>query len=130
MADAYNAAVRIPNTLNNLFGEGVLSASFVTVYSKLRAREQHQEAEDLAAAVFGILSVVCSVLVLAGILLAPVLVDIVAYGFDPARKGLAVHFVRILFPGTGLLVMSAWCLGVLNSHRRFLLSYTAPVAWK
>ena len=37
--------------------------------------------------------------------------------------------MRILFPGAGLLVLSAWCLGVLNSHRRFLLSYTAPVMW-
>jgi putative peptidoglycan lipid II flippase len=37
--------------------------------------------------------------------------------------------VRILFPGAGLLVFSAWCLGILNSHRRFFLSYTAPVIW-
>mgnify|MGYP003348023097 FL=1 len=37
--------------------------------------------------------------------------------------------VRILFPGSGLLVLSAWCLGVLNSHRKFLLSYAAPVGW-
>src|SRR5262249_19286903 len=36
---------------------------------------------------------------------------------------------RVLFPGAGLLVMSAWCLGVLNSHHRFFLSYSAPVAW-
>jgi len=33
------------------------------------------------------------------------------------------------FPRAGLLVFSAWCLGVLNSHRRFFLSYTAPVIW-
>jgi putative peptidoglycan lipid II flippase len=26
-------------------------------------------------------------------------------------------------------VLSAWCLGVLNSHRRFLLSYSAPIVW-
>jgi putative peptidoglycan lipid II flippase len=37
--------------------------------------------------------------------------------------------VRILFPGAGLMVMSAWCLGVLNSHHRFLVSYAAPVVW-
>src|SRR5438105_572399 len=37
--------------------------------------------------------------------------------------------VRVLFPGAGILVISAWCLGVLNSHGRFLLAYTAPVAW-
>jgi putative peptidoglycan lipid II flippase len=40
-----------------------------------------------------------------------------------------VRLVRIAFPGIGLLVGSAWCLGILNSHRRFLLSYLAPVAW-
>src|SRR6185436_4169455 len=33
------------------------------------------------------------------------------------------------FPGMGLFVLAAWCLGVLNSHRKFFLSYAAPVAW-
>jgi putative peptidoglycan lipid II flippase len=37
--------------------------------------------------------------------------------------------VRILFPGAGLLVFSAWCLGILNSHRKFFISYVAPVIW-
>ena len=128
VADAFKAAVRIPNTLSNLFGEGVLSASFVTVYSKLRALGEDERADDLAAAVFGVLSVVCSAVVLIGIISAPVLVDFIAPGFHAGKRALTVHLVRILFPGTGMLVMSAWCLGVLNSHRRFLLSYTAPVA--
>jgi putative peptidoglycan lipid II flippase len=26
-------------------------------------------------------------------------------------------------------VLSAWCLGILNSHRRFFLAYAAPVLW-
>jgi putative peptidoglycan lipid II flippase len=30
---------------------------------------------------------------------------------------------------TALLVISAWALGILNSHRRFFVSYVAPVAW-
>jgi putative peptidoglycan lipid II flippase len=34
--------------------------------------------------------------------------------------------MRIITPGIGMLVLSAWCLGVLNSHRRFFLSYVAP----
>ena len=37
--------------------------------------------------------------------------------------------VRVIFPGLGLLVLSAWCLGVLNAHRRFFLSYASPVMW-
>jgi putative peptidoglycan lipid II flippase len=35
----------------------------------------------------------------------------------------------VLFPGAGLFVVSAWCLGVLNSHNRFLLSYASGVMW-
>ncbi len=50
-------------------------------------------------------------------------------GYDPARRELTTTLVRILFPGIGLLVMSAWCLGILSSHRRFFLSYAAPVVW-
>lgn len=128
VADAFGAAIRIPNLLSNLFGEGVLSASFVTVYSKLRALGEDREADHVAAAVLGVLSLACSLLVLIGILLTPVLVDVIAPGFSAGKRQLTVHIVRITFPGTGLLVMSAWCLGILNSHRRFLLSYTAPVA--
>ncbi len=129
-ADAFRSAIRIPNMLSNLFGEGVLSASFVTVYAKLRAQGKDEDAERVAAAVFGILSLVCAVLVLLGVAATPLFIDAIVPGFkvsDP-RRILAIHLVRILFPATGLLVMSAWCLGVLNSHRQFLLSYLAPVA--
>ena len=26
-------------------------------------------------------------------------------------------------------MLAAWCLGVLNAHRKFFLSYVAPVVW-
>ena len=128
VADAFRVAIRIPNLLNNLFGEGVLSASFVTVYARLLAEERKEEAERLVGAVFGVLFLVCSCLVALGIWLTPLLIDVIAPGFSGEKRLLTIQLVRILFPGTGLLVMSAWCLGILNSHRRFLLSYTAPVA--
>lgn len=128
IADAFRQSIRIPNLLSNLFGEGVLSAAFVTVYSKLLAAGEDEEAEHVAAAVFGILSLVCAVLVLLGVSFTPYLIDLIAPGFKGETRDLTIHLVRILFPATGLAVMSAWCLGVLNSHRRFLLSYLSPVA--
>jgi putative peptidoglycan lipid II flippase len=127
--DAFNAAFRIPNLLQNLFGEGALSGSFIPVHSALRARGEHAAAAQTARAFFALLTLAIAVLVLLGVLAAPVLVDLVAPGFEGAKRELAVRLVRILFPGAGLLVASAWCLGVLNSHGRFLLAYTAPVAW-
>lgn len=128
-ADAFNAAFRIPNLLQNLFGEGVLSASFIPQYAGLLARKNEKDADRLAGAVFSALALVASVLVLAGILLAPLLVGLIAPGFTGEKKELTVTLTRIFFPGAGLLVFSAWCLGILNSHRRFFVSYTAPVVW-
>ncbi len=128
-ADAFKAAFRIPNMLQNLFGEGVLSASFIPVYARLNAEERHEEATRTAAAIFALLVLVASAVVLLGVLLTPLLINVIAPGFHGETRLLAIQLVRILFPGAALLVLSAWCLGILNSHRRFFLSYAAPVIW-
>jgi putative peptidoglycan lipid II flippase len=127
--DAFSVGFRIPNLLQNLFGEGALSASFIPVYASLLAREDRREADRVAGAVASLLAVVVSVVVLLGVLATPLLTDLIAPGFTGAKRDLTIRIVRILFPGAGLLVLSAWCLGVLNSHHRFLLSYAAPVIW-
>jgi len=128
-ADAFKAAFRIPNILQNLFGEGVLSASFIPVYSRLLSEGEQETADLVAWAVGAMLALAVAILVAAGVLAAPYMIDAIAPGFHGERRELTVHLVRILFPGAGLLVISAWCLGVLNSHHRFFASYAAPVAW-
>src|SRR5713101_609731 len=127
--DAFSAAFRIPNFLQNIFGEGALSASFIPVYAKLLAQDDEEEAAHVANAVLGILALVVSMIVLAGVLTTPLIISAIAPGFKGETRELTIRLVRILFPGAGLLVLSAWCLGVLNSHHRFFISYTAPVAW-
>jgi putative peptidoglycan lipid II flippase len=128
-AGAFSAAFRIPNFLQNVFGEGALSASFIPVYANLLARGDQKEASRVADAVLTLLALATSVIVLVGVLTTPFFVGLFAASFDPATRELTTQLVRIFFPGAGLLVLSAWCLGVLNSHRRFFLSYTAPVVW-
>jgi len=128
-ADAFNAALKIPNLLQNLFGEGVLSASFIPVYAGLLGRSEDEEARRVAGIVATLLALVTVVLVALGMLATPLLVTLIAPGFEGEKREVTIGLVRILFPGVGLLVLSAWCLGVLNSHRRFFLSYSAPVVW-
>ncbi len=128
-ADAFNVALRIPNVLQNLFGEGVLSASFIPVYVRARRDGGDERRRAVAGAVFGTLALGVAILTLAGVLLAPLIVRALAPGFDGAQQALTVQLVRIFFPGAGVLVLSAWCLGILNAHGRFLLSYASPVAW-
>ena len=128
-ADAFNAAFRIPNFLQNMFGEGALSASFIPVYASLVSKGQRREADRVAGALLSLLAVVVSLVVLGAVLATPQLIAVIAPGFTGAKRDLAIRLTRVLFPGAGLLVMSAWCLGILNSHHKFMLSYAAPVMW-
>jgi putative peptidoglycan lipid II flippase len=128
-ADAFSAAIKIPNFLQNLFGEGVLSASFIPVYARLLAEGDEEEAGRVAGAVFSLLVLIATVLVVVGVVATPHLIDLLTPGFKGEKRELTVALVQVMFPGVGLLVISAWCLGILNSHRRFFLSYASPVAW-
>lgn len=128
-ADAFRAALRIPNALRNLLGEGTLSASFIPVYAALRERARPEAARALAGAVLGFLSLGAGALALVGIAFAPAITTVLVPGFDEPTRRLTVILVRILFPMSGLMVLSAWCLGILNTHGRFFLPYAAPALW-
>jgi putative peptidoglycan lipid II flippase len=139
--DVFRTALRGPNLLQNLLGEQSLSASFIPIYSRMIAENRRQEAGRFAGAIFGLLLALSAALALVGVALAEPVVMIVAPGYlsDASlvaagsrtvdRFPLAVSAVRIMFPMAGVLVLSAWSLGVLNSHRRFFLPYMAPALW-
>ncbi|MCY3632878.1 MAG: murein biosynthesis integral membrane protein MurJ [bacterium] len=129
VGDAYRAALTIPRLLQNLLGEGVLSASFIPIYSQLVEQGRRKDAGRLAGAVFGLLAVVTGLLVLAGWLLAEPLVSLLLWRLSDDTADLTVELVRVMFAGIGFIVLAAWTLGVLSAHRRFFLSFAAPVIW-
>jgi putative peptidoglycan lipid II flippase len=81
--DAYIVGFRIPNLLRDLFAEGALSAAFVKVFTDYQVKKGEMEAWQLASLVFNALAVVLSVITVLGILLAPYVVPLIAYGFPP-----------------------------------------------
>ena len=106
-ADAFNAAFRIPNFLQTLFGEGVLSASFIPVYARLLKQGDEEEADRVAGAVGAILGLAVSLLVLLGVVATPLFIDLIAPGSigearacDPPRP----HSVPWAAPRDGGLV--------------------------
>ena len=130
VTDAFNFAMRLPNLLQNLLGEGSLSASFIPVYARLVEEDRKRDADDLAGAVVALLALATAVIVVLGVLLArPMVWLFTSWESDPARYELTITLTRITTIGIGFLVISAWCLGILNSHRSFFLSYVAPVIW-
>ncbi len=128
-ADAFRAALRIPNVIRNLLGEGTLSASLIPVYAGMIERGETEQAKRLSSVIASVLVLLTAVLALVGIALAPVITDFVAPGFSGARRDLTITLVQIMFPMSGLMILSAWCLGILNTHRRFFLAYAAPALW-
>ena len=130
LADAWRAALRIPNVIQNLLGEGTLSASFVPVYVRLLEAGREREAGRAAGAVLGLLAAVVGALAALGSWAAPLLARVVATGFaGDGREDVLVSLLRMLFPMAGVLAVSAWALGLLNSHRRFFVAYVAPALW-
>ncbi|MCL4837207.1 MAG: murein biosynthesis integral membrane protein MurJ [Thermoanaerobaculia bacterium] len=140
-ADVVAFALRAPNFLQNLLGDQALSAAFIPVYARLVREGRREAAGRFAGAILGLLLALAGGIVLAGLLLARPFVALFSPGFlaDGAavaagrlaldRGALAVEAVRWTFPRMALLLLSAWALAILNSHRRFFLPYFAPVAW-
>lgn len=130
-ADAYWAALKIPNIIRNLLGEGTLSAAFVPVYSEQLQNDEAPESDPprLAGTVLALVLLVATVLSGLGVLLAPWITAAVLGAADEPTRVLTTSLVRIMFPMAGVLIVGAWCLGVLNSHDRFFLPFVAPTLW-
>ena len=130
-ADAYWAAIKIPNIIRNLLGEGTLSAAFVPVYSASLAESDSDPAAParLSRSVLGVVAATALALSALGVLLAPWITDVLMVGSDEPTRALTTTLVRILFPMSGVLIIGAWFLGVLNSHGRFFLPFVAPAIW-
>ena len=106
LADAWRAALRMPNVVQNLLGEGTLSASMIPVYAELLEEGREEEAARFAGAALGILIAVAAGIVLLGVWAAPLLVSVFFVRWDQEKQALTVALVRILFPMTGILVVS------------------------
>jgi putative peptidoglycan lipid II flippase len=127
--DAFFVAFRIPNLLRRLVGEGALTASFIPVYTEYITQRPPEEGRELVKATFSVLAVCLLGITVFGILLAPGIVKMMAYGFsqDPEKFGLTVFLTRLMFPYIFFIGLVALAMGVLNSWKHFWAPALAPV---
>lgn len=117
--DAFIAAFRIPNLLRDLFAEGALSTAFVTTFSKTIARGGDEAAWRLANKVATLTAVALGLICIAGMLLSPQLVGMLAPGFAPEKAAFTAHLTRIMFPFILLVSLAALVMGMLNAKNVF-----------
>ncbi|MCD0160505.1 murein biosynthesis integral membrane protein MurJ [Deinococcus sp. 6YEL10] len=125
LVEAFNTAVTIPNLLRELLAEGALVNSFIPVYKTLDDTERRR----LAQAFSGILIAVNLLLMAAGILAAPYLVDLLLAGQSNIDRELALFMTRMVMPFLMLISLSAIAMGLLNADEHFRESSFAPVAF-
>ncbi|MEA3486232.1 MAG: murein biosynthesis integral membrane protein MurJ [Thermodesulfobacteriota bacterium] len=126
--DAFFVAFRIPNLLRRLFAEGSLTIAFIPVFTGYLKRSKKQ-AIELAGIAFTLLSIILVLVSVAGILLSPWIVRIMAPGFAdvPDKYALTVFLTRLMFPYIFFISLVALCMGILNSFRHFAAPALAPV---
>jgi len=126
--DAFKAAFIIPNLFRDLFGEGILSKAFVATFTDMEVKKGEQAAWRLASLVFNALVIILGVITLLGILLAPIIVDLIFWGKGfaaPDKRNLTILLTQVMFPFLLLVSLAAVSMGLLNSKGRFFIPASA-----
>ncbi|HQG13960.1 MAG TPA: lipid II flippase MurJ, partial [bacterium] len=128
IADAFYVAFRIPNLLRRFVAEGALTVAFVPVYTAY-LKKTRRDALEAASVVFTYLSLFLTLLVAAGIIFAPLIVKLIAYGFasDSQKFEMTVYLTRLMFPYIMLISLVALAMGILNSLKKFAAPAASPI---
>lgn len=127
--DAFVIAFKIPNFMRRLFADGAFAQAFVPILSEFRTRESHERTQDFVNRIAGTLGLIVLLLVLVVELIAPLVILVFAPGFtqDPARRDLAIHMTRIMFPYLSLISLVSLSGAILNTWGRFGIPAFTPV---
>ncbi len=137
--DAFFVAFRLPNLLRRLFAEGAFSQAFVPILAETRTRAEEQHPDDPAAAdaaVHLVIDRIATVLfwslivvALVGILAAPAIVSVVAFGLraQPEVFDAAIVMTRWMFPYIVFVSLISLAAGILNTWRHYAVPAFTPV---
>ena len=128
-ADAFVVAFKIPNMLRRFTAEGSMTIAFIPVFTEYLQNRSKKEAFELARIILTLLSLILVIITIAGIVLSPLIVRLIApgYGEDVSKYELTVLLTRITFPYIFFVSLVAFFMGVLNSLKHFASPAAAPI---
>lgn len=128
-SDAFFIAFRPFDLLRKMFSEGILSISFVPIFSRYLEKGRQDQAISLFLSALFLLSVAGVFLVFTGIILAPFLVKILAPGFATGSytHSLTIILVKLMMPYLLTILIISLCMGVLNSLGNFRVPAATPI---
>jgi putative peptidoglycan lipid II flippase len=126
---AFTIAFQVPNLVRALFADAALQPAFVPIFTEQLEKKNYREAFRLASTLLLLVTLVLGAITALFVLVAPVLMPLVAPGFEGALLDLTVTLSQVLFPILILLGISGVVVGVLNSYDRFGAFAIAPLFW-
>jgi len=129
--DAFFVAFKIPNFFRRLFGEGAFATAFIPILTEYKETRSHSDLQELVDKVAGTLGLVLLAITAVGMLAAPVVISLFAYGWvldgETAKIGLAADMLVLTFPYLLFISLTAFAGGILNAHQRFAIPAFTPV---
>jgi putative peptidoglycan lipid II flippase len=126
---AFTIAFQVPNLVRALFADAALQPAFVPIFTEQLEKKNYREAFRLASTLLLLVTLVLGAVTALFVLVAPLLMPLVAPGFEGAILDLTVTLSQILFPILILLGISGVVVGILNSYDRFGAFAIAPLFW-
>jgi putative peptidoglycan lipid II flippase len=130
-SDIFFLCFRLPDFLRKMFSEGILSSSFVPVFSKYYAKEGKKSAFEMANSAFIIISIFTTIVTVSGILFVPIIIKFFSPQFasNSYEFNLSILLSRIMMPYFIFICLLAVCMGVLNSMKSFVIPAFAPIVF-
>jgi putative peptidoglycan lipid II flippase len=128
-ANAYVAAITVPDTVFQVLVGGAVGSAFIPVFQHYLAKDQEDDAWRLTSSVInlGVLVAGGTALVLA-IFARPVM-DLLVPGRDAEFRDLAASLTRVLLITPAVFAASTFCASVLNAYHRFAIAALAPLMY-
>ena len=127
--DAFFVAFKIPNFFRRLFAEGAFAHAFVPVLSDYKEQGSKVALKLFIDRTAGALTLILMLISVVGVLVAPLLILLMAPGFDwqGTEHELAVIMLRITFPYLLFIGLVAFAGAILNAYGKFAVPALTPV---
>lgn len=126
VGDAYNIAFRVTGLMYDLLVGGAIAAALIPILTGYLAKDQEEDGWKAVGTFINIIFIVMSIVCMLGVIFAPQLVPLIAFGFNGETTALTIKITRILFPSVAFLMLAGLANGVLNSYQRFASAAYGP----
>lgn len=133
--DCFAFAIVVPELLRTLIISGAVASVFIPLMTETQRSGKLDEAKRLAGVMITFIAFIAVIVVLAGEILAPWLVNMSEFlrfsqgELDPEKFALTTELIRIMLPI--VILVGLWGLmgGILNTFDNFHVPGLAPLAW-